>query len=59
VLTATIARSPTADEIAAEAELMARIDSIKAQPADLRAPVITPQTPRNPNFDKLGKTSRS
>ncbi len=59
VLTATIALSPTADEIAAEAELMARIDSIKAQPADLRAPVITPQTPRNPNFDKLGKTSRS
>src|SRR6266699_2025111 len=52
VLTATIALSPTADEIAAEAELMARIDSIKAQPADLRAPVITPQTPRNPNFDK-------
>src|SRR6266704_1950416 len=53
VLTATIALSPTADEIAAEAELMRKIDSINAQPGDLRAPVITPQSTRNPNFDKL------
>ena len=53
VLTAIIALSPTADEMSAEAELMRKIDSVKTQPGDLRAPVIAPSADRNPNFMKL------
>lgn len=52
VLTATIALSPTADEISAEAELMRKIDSIKAQPPTVPAPVIAASADRNPNFRK-------
>lgn len=52
VLTATIALSPTADEISAEAELMRKIDSIKAQPPTVPAPVIAAPADRNPNFRK-------
>jgi NO-binding membrane sensor protein with MHYT domain len=52
VLTATIALSPTADEISAEAELMRQIDSVKAQPTIVSAPA-PPPTNHNPNFRKL------
>jgi hypothetical protein len=52
VLTATIALSPTADEISAEAELMRKIDSVKAQPTIVSAPT-PPSTNHNPNFRKL------
>ena len=52
VLTATIALSPTADEISAEAELMRKIDSLKAQPTIVGAPA-PPPTNHNPNFRKL------
>lgn len=52
VLTATIALSPTADEISAEAELMRKIDSIKAQPPTVPAPGIAASADRNPNFRK-------
>jgi NO-binding membrane sensor protein with MHYT domain len=53
VLTATIALSPTAAEISAEAELMAKIDTLGTQsPTVVRAPVIGPPANRNPNFSK-------
>ena len=53
VLTATIALSPTAAELTAEAELMRKIDTASAQPATaVRAPVIAPPANRNPNFSK-------
>jgi len=52
VLTATIALSPTADEISQEAELMRKIDSARAQPVDVRAPVIRPGTGSNSNFTR-------
>jgi NO-binding membrane sensor protein with MHYT domain len=52
ILTATIALSPTADEISAEAELMRKIDSVKAQPTMVSAPT-PPPTNHNPNFRKL------
>jgi NO-binding membrane sensor protein with MHYT domain len=53
VLTATIALSPTADEISAEAELMRKIDSVRSQPQAVSAPVMNSPVNRNPNFDKL------
>jgi signaling repeat-containing protein len=53
VLTATIALSPTADEISAEAELMRKVGSARAQPVDARAPVIKPGTGSNSNFTRL------
>jgi NO-binding membrane sensor protein with MHYT domain len=52
ILTATIALSPTADEISAEAELMRRIDIMKAPPTTVSAPAPTP-TNHNPNFKML------
>ena len=53
VLTATIALSPTAAEIAAEAELMRKIDTLSTQPPTVvPAPVIVPPANRNPNFTK-------
>jgi NO-binding membrane sensor protein with MHYT domain len=52
ILTATIALSPTAAEISEEAELMRRIDSLRGQPADVRAPVVPPRSGGNPNFTK-------
>jgi NO-binding membrane sensor protein with MHYT domain len=52
VLTATIALSPTADEISAEAELMRKIDSARAQPVDARAPVSRARTGGNSNFTR-------
>jgi len=52
VLTAVIALSPTAAEMSAEAELMRKIDSVRAQPSDLRAPAIVQPPDRNPNFTK-------
>ncbi|HUZ54365.1 MAG TPA: MHYT domain-containing protein [Streptosporangiaceae bacterium] len=53
VLTATIALSPTAAEISADAELMRKIDTLNAQPPTaVRAPVIVPPAGRNPNFSK-------
>jgi NO-binding membrane sensor protein with MHYT domain len=52
VLTATIALSPTADEISAEAELMRKIDSARMQPVEARAPVIKPGTGSNSNFTR-------
>ena len=51
VLTATIALSPTADEISAEAELLRKIDIVKAQPTNVRAPAAP--TNHNANFRKL------
>jgi hypothetical protein len=52
ILTATIALSPTAAEISEEAELMRRIDSLREEPADVRAPVIPPRSGGNPNFTR-------
>jgi len=52
VLTATIALSPNAAELTAEAELMRKIDTASAQPSVVRAPVIAPPANRNPNFSK-------
>jgi NO-binding membrane sensor protein with MHYT domain len=52
VLTATIALSPTADEISAEAELMRKIDSARMQPAEVRAPVSSPGTGGNSDFTR-------
>jgi NO-binding membrane sensor protein with MHYT domain len=52
VLTATIALSPTAEEISAEAELMRKIDSMKAQPTIVSASAPA-ATNHNPNFKKL------
>jgi hypothetical protein len=52
VLTATIALSPTADEISAEAELMRKIDSARAQPVDARAPVSRARTGGNSSFTR-------
>jgi len=53
VLTATIALSPTAAEISADAELMRRIDMNVQPPTVVQAPVIVPPAGRNPNFSKL------
>ncbi len=53
VLTATIALSPTAAEISAEAELMRKIDSVKAQPTAASTPAADAPTNHNPNFRKL------
>jgi len=53
VLTATIALSPTADEISAEAELMRKIGSARGQAVDARAPVVRPGTGSNSNFTRL------
>ena len=53
VLTATIALSPTAAEISADAELMRKIDTVRAQPPTVvRAPVIVPPASRNSNLSK-------
>ena len=53
VLTATIALSPTAAELTAEAELMRKIDTARAQPPTVvRAPVVAPAADRNPNFSR-------
>jgi hypothetical protein len=54
VLTATIALSPTAAELTAEAELMRRIGGGSLHPPTaVRAPVVAPPADRNPNFSKL------
>ncbi len=50
VLTAAIALSPTAAEIAEEAELMRKIDGLRAQQAGFRAPVSPQRDDDNPNF---------
>jgi hypothetical protein len=48
VLIATLALSPTADELSAEAELMRRIDSVRAQPPVPADPVIVSDASRTP-----------
>jgi len=50
VLTAAIALSPTAAEITEEAELMRKIDVLRAQQAGFRAPVSPQRDDDNPNF---------
>jgi NO-binding membrane sensor protein with MHYT domain len=52
LLTATIALSPTEDELNADKELMARIDRIQAQPPVTANPVIMSSPPQN-----FGRTS--
>lgn len=47
VLTATIALSPTEEEMTAEAELMRRIDSLRGQPPAEPAPVIVSEPARD------------
>ncbi len=59
VLTATIALSPTAAEISEEAELMRRIDSLREQPADVRAPVMPPRDRRQPEFHDVTPATMS
>jgi NO-binding membrane sensor protein with MHYT domain len=51
VMTATIALSPTAEEISEEAELMRRIDSARIETGVLPDPVIA-APPRNENFSR-------
>jgi NO-binding membrane sensor protein with MHYT domain len=50
VLTAAIALSPTAAEISEEAELMRRIEGLRAQPQGFTAPVSRTRDDDNPNF---------
>jgi NO-binding membrane sensor protein with MHYT domain len=50
VLTAAIALSPTAAEITEEAELMRKIDGLRAQQAGFRASVSPQRDDDNPNF---------
>jgi NO-binding membrane sensor protein with MHYT domain len=50
VLTAAIALSPTAAEITEEAELMRKIEGLRAQPQPFAAPVSRGRDDDNPNF---------
>ena len=50
VLTAAIALSPTAAEITEEAELMRKIEGLRAQPQPFAAPVSRARDDDNPNF---------
>ena len=50
VLTAIIALSPTAAEITEEAELMRRIEGLRAQPQGFAAPAGHARDDENPNF---------
>jgi NO-binding membrane sensor protein with MHYT domain len=50
VLTAAIALSPTAAEITEEAELMRKIEGLRAQPQPFTAPVSRARDDDNPNF---------
>jgi NO-binding membrane sensor protein with MHYT domain len=52
VMTATIALSPTEEEISQEAELMRRIDSARIETGVLPDPVISSAPPRNENFSR-------
>jgi hypothetical protein len=50
VLTAAIALSPTAAEITEEAELMRKIEGLRAQPQGFATPVNGARDDDNPNF---------
>ena len=54
MLTATIALSPTAAELTAEAELMRKIDTAQGAAAAVRAGAgHRPPADRNPNFSQV------